>query len=73
MDEEIRKMLEPQKLAFRQLMSELNGKTMDYETCSMLEEFLNDYIEIFLKEMEKALLIIKDKYDLVEKNKEELF
>ncbi len=70
MDEETREKLKKLKELFRELISELNGKTMDYETCRMLEEFLNTYTEVMLKSIEQELLKIKEKYDLVPKSGE---
>ena len=61
--------MKEQKQAIRKLMAELNGKTMDYETCSMLEEFMNDYFEMILLQIPIATSKIKEDYDLVLKKK----
>jgi len=71
-DEEIKEKIKNQKKLFRKLMAELNGKTMDYESCSMLEEFFNDYTQVTLNSIEQAMLKIKKEYDLVPKKKEKV-
>lgn len=72
MDGETKILLQKQKEQVRKLMAELHGKTMDYETCSMLEEFFNDYTNLMLENIETQMLKIKEKYDLVLKKKEVL-
>ena len=52
---EIKERLKKQKEQFRLLVAELHGKTMDYETCRMLEDFLNDYSNIIFKTLEEEL------------------
>jgi hypothetical protein len=55
-NKEIEKSLEPQKENVRTLISELNGKVMDYESCRMLEDFFNDYPKIILEAAFRKLL-----------------
>ncbi len=68
-DKKIREKLEEQKKLFRKLMSELNGKEMDYETCRMLEDFFNEYHEQMLEQIEMALRSIVDNYNLIPKKR----
>ena len=60
-----------QREAVRELMSEIHGTTMDYASCSMLEEFFNTYTDELYKQMELGMIQvaeeIKFKFDLVPK------
>lgn len=66
-DKEMKEKLDQMYKEFRNLTAELCGKTMDYETCRMLEDFFKEYTEIMLKEIEKGIEKIKDNYDLIPK------
>ena len=59
MDEKTKKNIREQKRLFGQVVAELNGKYMDYETCRMLENFFSEYVDIVIasigKEIRKAL------------------
>ncbi|KKM23634.1 hypothetical protein LCGC14_1613190 [marine sediment metagenome] len=72
MDKDIEERLKQQSILFRELLSELDGKVMNYETCRMLEDFLNEYSRKILEEIEKAFLKIKEEYDLIPKKKEDV-
>ena len=68
-DISIKEKLKEQSILFRQIMQELNGKIMDYETCRMLEDFLEEYSKIIFIQIEKAIMKIKEDYELVKKDK----
>ncbi len=58
-EEEIIKTLEPQKKAFRDVMQEINGKTMDYESCRLLEEFFDTYTKQIIHNFIEAIKVLK--------------
>jgi len=57
MKKEIEKILEPQKKLFKKFIDEINGKTMDYESCKLLEHFFDEYtkqlVNAFLESLKK--------------------
>ena len=59
MKEELRKILEPQKKLFREMIQEINGKVMDYESCRLLEEFFDNYTEQMIDNFIKSIEALK--------------
>lgn len=65
--EKLEKQFEPQKKMVRELMAELNGKHMDYESCRMLEDFFNDYTNMWINTIKTKIEQLGKKYKLVPK------
>ena len=59
MKEEMIKLFEPQKKLFREILQEINGKTMDYESCRMLEKFFDNYTKQIINNFVEAIKELK--------------
>jgi len=59
MKEELIKTLEPQKKLFREFVGELNGKTMDYGSCRLLEDFFDNYTKQIIDSFVEAMKVLK--------------
>ena len=70
MKEELEKIIEPQTKLFREFVAELNGKTMDYETCRLLEDFFAENNKVLITAFEQAIIKLKEKVqDSVDKRR----